>query len=273
MARLDISRKTLVSLFAKSGNLCAFPGCTHELVSDTNVFVAQICHIEAARPGGQRYNALSNDDSRRDVGNLLLLCYKHHKETDDVTAYPSERLRKIKANHESTYANKPFKINEAFLHRLEQEISSYWESIEQAKVEHIAPDFAVYIDGSVNAANQFKRLSQAIEGLSSFHLLLANSDKVLNEEIRGHFHSLGYDLTLYDGVSYYKNPFYSRSWEIHELAVRNAMTDLLVSLEQCEVRFLEEYIKTNPNDKTACTRLAEVREQLLISARSAGYAD
>src|SRR5699024_11234348 len=65
MTRLAITRKTLIPLFAKSGNVCAFPGCTHELVTARNLFVGQICHIEAANPGGQRYNPNSTDEERR----------------------------------------------------------------------------------------------------------------------------------------------------------------------------------------------------------------
>jgi hypothetical protein len=93
MSRLAITRETLLALFAKSGNVCAFPGCTHELVTPRNLFVGQICHIEAANPGGQRFNPLSTDEDRRAFGNLLLLCYKHHRETDDVVLFDAQRLR------------------------------------------------------------------------------------------------------------------------------------------------------------------------------------
>lgn len=71
MARIAPTRETLIALFAKSGNVCAFPGCTHELVTSRNIFVGQVCHIEAANQGGQRFNPNSTDEQRRSFENLL----------------------------------------------------------------------------------------------------------------------------------------------------------------------------------------------------------
>ena len=125
MPRLAITREALIPLFAKSGNVCAFPGCTHELVTARNLFVGQVCHIEAANPGGQRYNPDSTDEERRSAANLMLLCYRHHRETDDVLAFDASALRLMKYRHESMHGQKPFKVNEAFLHRLEAEMQAY----------------------------------------------------------------------------------------------------------------------------------------------------
>ena len=35
-------------------------------------------------PQGERFNAEQSDEERRSYDNLLLLCYQHHIETDDV---------------------------------------------------------------------------------------------------------------------------------------------------------------------------------------------
>jgi len=61
MARLQPTLATIKALFAKSGNQCAFPGCNHVLVTDKNLFVGELCHIEAAAPGGPRYNDKMSD--------------------------------------------------------------------------------------------------------------------------------------------------------------------------------------------------------------------
>ena len=54
-----------VQLFAHSGNVCAFPGCNHPLIDRHGNFVAEVCHTEAAEPGGQRFNTgMSNEDRR-----------------------------------------------------------------------------------------------------------------------------------------------------------------------------------------------------------------
>ncbi|ELF6208681.1 hypothetical protein HMH05_19535 [Pseudomonas sp. SbB1] len=87
-------------LFALSGNNCALPGCASKLVDDYGNIIGQICHIEAAAPGGERFNPNSNNEARRDFSNLMLLCYSCHIKTNDVVEYPTERLRQIKATHE-----------------------------------------------------------------------------------------------------------------------------------------------------------------------------
>ena len=78
MARKPISESTLKRLFSLSGNKCAFPGCQTRLVDRCKNFLGQICHIEAAEVGGQRYNAKQNDDERRSFDNLIVLCANHH---------------------------------------------------------------------------------------------------------------------------------------------------------------------------------------------------
>lgn len=274
MARIAPTREALLALFAKSGNVCAFPGCTHELVTSRNTFVGQVCHIEAANPGGQRFNPNSTDEQRRSFENLLLLCYRHHKETDDVGSYDVDALRAIKRQHESIHGEKPFKINESFLHRLESEMQTYWNGIEIANAElHVAPDFAVRLKVGLLATRQFAEIGAAVDRIAELFGYLAETDATLNEEIRQHLKSVGYDLAAFDNVPYVKNPFFNRNWEIHALAANNAHTDLVVALKQAEVRFLEEYAKTHPNESEALIALEAAKQELHVMAVSAGYAD
>ncbi|KRT15939.1 hypothetical protein ASU31_10535 [Pedobacter ginsenosidimutans] len=101
--RLSPSKETLNLLFARSGNCCAFPGCAHPLIDEEDQFIAQVCHIEAALPGGERYNEESDNESRRKPENLLLLCYQHHIKTNNIDRYPATELRKIKSEHEAQF--------------------------------------------------------------------------------------------------------------------------------------------------------------------------
>jgi tetratricopeptide (TPR) repeat protein len=101
--RLAPTKDTLTLLYSLSGNQCAFPGCTHKIFNEKNKLIAQVCHIESAMEGGERFNSASNNQSRRLYPNLLILCYQHHVETDDVDEFPTERMRKIKEEHESQF--------------------------------------------------------------------------------------------------------------------------------------------------------------------------
>jgi hypothetical protein len=274
MARIAPARETLIALFAKSGNVCAFPGCTHELVTSKNLFVAQICHIEAANPGGQRFNPNATDEQRRSFENLLVLCYKHHKETDDVTVYDVNALRAIKHQHESKHGEKPFKVNESFLHRVESEMQTYWNKIAVANTEsHVAPDFAVKLNVTLPAIELFSEIDLALDRIAELFSYFAKSDSALNDEIRQYLNSIGYDLAAFDNVPYFKNAFFNRNWEMHGLAVNNVFTDLVALVKQAEVRFLEEYVKTHPNECDAFASLESAKDNLNLIAVSAGYAD
>ena len=117
MARLAPKLEILRSLFVLSGNQCAFPGCTHPLISDKGTFIAEICHIEAANKGGERYNPTQTDEERRSFDNLLLLCLAHHRETDDVDEFPVARLKKIKKDHENQFQAAQYQIPDETLNK------------------------------------------------------------------------------------------------------------------------------------------------------------
>jgi hypothetical protein len=102
--RLAPKLETLRRLFALSGNLCAFPACDQILVNRDGVFVAEVCHIEAAEPGGERFNSAQTNEECRAFENLLLLCHRHHVETDDRDAYPVGRLKEMKRDHEHRFS-------------------------------------------------------------------------------------------------------------------------------------------------------------------------
>lgn len=102
--RLAPKTHTLRELFLKSGNLCAFPNCTALMMNEKGVFIGQLCHIEAAEPGGPRFNTSMTNEQRRGVSNLMLMCYEHHQVTNDEDEYPVAKLKKTKRDHEQRFA-------------------------------------------------------------------------------------------------------------------------------------------------------------------------
>lgn len=101
--RLVPTKDTLSRLFALSGNECAFPDCTQRLFNKKNKFIGQVCHIAAASDGGERANVNMTPEERRKQENLLILCYPHHIETDDVDEYTVGKLKEMKKNHEDKF--------------------------------------------------------------------------------------------------------------------------------------------------------------------------
>lgn len=144
MVRLSIRTNDLRALFARSGNRCAFPGCTAPLVSEKNLFIAQVCHIEVAELKGERFNPQKTDEQRRAYDNLILLCYPRHVETDDAALYPPDRLRAMKAEHEMAFGQKLYQIDESLLHKVDAEISRYWEDVaHEHREHHVLPTIAL----------------------------------------------------------------------------------------------------------------------------------
>lgn len=101
MSRLSIKKETLRDLAILSKNKCAYPGCDHPILNSAGVYIAELCHIKAAEPGGQRYDAAQTDEQRRSRENLLFLCHAHHKETDNEELFTPTRLAELKRAHEA----------------------------------------------------------------------------------------------------------------------------------------------------------------------------
>ncbi|MGG7195880.1 hypothetical protein ACQPUI_04005 [Clostridium butyricum] len=111
--RLQPTSETLREIYLKSGNKCAFPGCNEVMIDENGTFIGEVCHIEAAMPGGERFNKKQSNEDRRKFDNLMLMCHKHHKITDNVDEYTVDKLRKMKAEHEKKFTNIEGKIKES----------------------------------------------------------------------------------------------------------------------------------------------------------------
>jgi len=109
------TNKTLKRLFALSGNQCSFPDCSKPLVNEENAKDSNICHIEGANPGSERYRAGMTDKERNDYENLILLCVQHHDETNDVSRYTVDALKKMKADHVSKHIGEKIGNNPSML--------------------------------------------------------------------------------------------------------------------------------------------------------------
>ncbi|GAB1798645.1 hypothetical protein [Priestia megaterium] len=103
--RLTPKKDVLRDLYLKSGNRCAFPDCGKFLLDEDGDFLGEVCHIEAAMPGGERFNPNQTNEERRAFSNLMLLCYDHHTKTNDEEIYTVEILKNMKAQHEQKFSD------------------------------------------------------------------------------------------------------------------------------------------------------------------------
>ena len=106
MNRLHPKESTLKRLFALSGNICAIPDCSENIIKD-DVVVGKIAHIEAVGQKGPRHNKKLTSEQLREFSNLLLLCDPHHSIIDKKELeFTVKKLQKIKKEHEKKYNQK-----------------------------------------------------------------------------------------------------------------------------------------------------------------------
>jgi HNH endonuclease len=104
------SDSDLKKLFARSGGVCAFPGCNEELVCRvTNDVLGHIAHITANSDGGPRADPSMPASERNSFQNLLLLCRNHHAEIDSPAGarkWSRQALLDMKREHERWVAER-----------------------------------------------------------------------------------------------------------------------------------------------------------------------
>jgi hypothetical protein len=101
---MSISVQDRKRLWGRAASRCAFPDCRQELIAEMTAaegvyLVGQEAHIVGQSSDGPRGES---DLIERDTyENLILLCAHHHITIDnDVSTYPTEKLLKMKTDHE-----------------------------------------------------------------------------------------------------------------------------------------------------------------------------
>ncbi|WP_257657882.1 hypothetical protein [Parapedobacter lycopersici] len=216
MARLQLKPSVIKKLFALSGNQCAFPGCDQHIVESSGIVIGEICHIEAAEQGGERFNKDSNDDYRRSFENLILLCPIHHKITNDVKKYPSPELRKYKSLHEEKFVREQLSVTDNIV---DQAIHKYMEK--HNKNEGSGTQFNnqakhQIIGTQIGTQNIFQSSTQEKE--FSFTEPMRSVNKSLKEKLD----KLRDDATppTEDVIDFQNNLFKGKTSKIYELPVK-----------------------------------------------------
>ena len=238
----NISVETLKFLLARSGNQCAFPDCSHPVFDDNNVFIAQLCHIECVSPGGERYNPIKTDNEINAYENLLFMCYRHHKVTDNVELFNVQKLKEIKENHEAKFKEATFNYSKEVLIELSKEINSFWNNIEQIHSAHIAPEFAVPIDKKKDILTLIDEINSDLISMNEVN------NKLINDCGTTHFESLC-------------------------LAIPNLLISVKVALDQIEIKHIEELLIKDPINGALKIKLKSLRDEFTVTSQSKGFYD
>lgn len=143
------------ALFAKSGNICAFPSCFQPLIDDRNLFVGQVCHIYAVSKSDARFDPQKCADELRSFENLILLCYPHHKRIDRFEdEFTAAILKSMKSIHEAKFERSEFEAPESAVDEATIQImDSNWAPPLDQVIDQIQEVLDTGIAMSYSAAN------------------------------------------------------------------------------------------------------------------------
>ena len=110
--RRNYSQETLKILFGQSGNQCAHPDCTNNVIEPATeksdaIVSAQICHIHSISPDGSRALIGLTAEKLNSLENLILLCPTHHGVVDgQPDTYTANVLKEWKQKHLAKMENR-----------------------------------------------------------------------------------------------------------------------------------------------------------------------
>lgn len=105
------SAATVRELWARSAGVCQYPGCGDILYRDEvtpwlPINLGEVAHNVGASASGPRGDEIRSADLSDHPDNLLMLCRKHHKVADALSAeYREQMLTLWKIRHETTVLN------------------------------------------------------------------------------------------------------------------------------------------------------------------------
>jgi hypothetical protein len=190
-----------------------------------------------------------------------------------VALYPVSRLQEIKSQHEAGN-NNDFMIDASLLFKIVHEMTEYWQKVADLHhLHHCIGDLAIPIDVSSTYLSLARDAYGLIDRLARYREDIAAGDRELLEKIpkfaaqvnAGTLYGDDYNRELH----YLANP----NWEVLNLGVNNALTELRARLVQMELRFLEEFLKTNGNDIPARRRLELLKNEFAVLATRSRYVD
>jgi hypothetical protein len=154
-------------------------------------------------------------------------------------------MKRIKYEHESRFEKNLYKIDEAALHKIVAEMETFWSRVDKLnRLEHFMKEFAVDIDAQGSYFDVMNTSRINVQYLQDFFDAFRGSET----DIR-------------------------KNWELHHIGVPNRMSRLRIDLTHLEIKYLEEYLKTNANDPLTRTRLDELKEEFKEIAQHASVID
>jgi hypothetical protein len=275
LPRLAIKTDTVRSLFAKSGNQCAFPGCKSELIDEENDFIAQVCHIAAASEGGERFDPLMSDEERRAFDNLLVLCYPHHVKTNDAQRFSMDILTEMKRRHEERCSKTPYDAPEKTVQLIMKDQLDFSEeisNISHERVKQLEVNLGVFLDEDPQSHTYeiekgVNYIEDLLEKIDTFFTSIADT----NGDGRSQF-SDSVEKTQ-ESLDFQSFPLQGVLWEERNIGGANSLQSIRINLLSLSLHAENGRLLANPTDENTRMRVDQIRMRLRDEAGSAILVD
>lgn len=151
-------------------------------------------------------------------------------------------------------------------------MEKYWADIDRLnKLDHIFADSSLTMDVKGNSSF-FDVLASAYDTVNLIESSLESlqkSDESLQVDFGALLAMKGISSEIFNDIPYYENPFKNRNWESHNIGTPNFLQRLRIDLLHIEVKYLEEYLKTNSDDTKVKTIFEKAKDSLKDSAKTA----
>lgn len=249
------------------------PNCDHPVFNDKGLYIAELCHIKSANKGGQRYDSQQTDIERCACENLLFMCHRHHKETDDEIEYNVEKLTQIKKHHELKFTEKGREASKEMIYQIQSEINYFWnrQSSKTFKIE----DLKIKRNFNIDILELIVELEEHIEAIRNYCDLSTKSEssESIELDLKRLLEKVGLNILIFDENPYYENPLMNRNWELHNIGRPNLFSNVSLCLNQLKVKTVEELLKRNPEKESLKILLEKFRKEFEENYDDSYYVD
>jgi hypothetical protein len=118
-----------------------------------------------------------SDEERRGYENLILLCYRHHVETNDIETFDVARMRKIKADHEAQFMDSSYEPADEDVTAVTREAERFWTEVRHKNIDEseFPDDIRMQIHVDANVISLCSKARERVVDLVDAHERLWNS--------------------------------------------------------------------------------------------------